>query len=808
MHALDGIRVLDFTQGMAGSLATMTLADFGAEVIRIEPREGDPWWSHPAYLVWNRNKKSIQLDLTDKKALDDLLKSADVLVESFGPGRADELGVGYDDVRSINPALVYASISAFGDRGPYSGYLATDGIVNAKSGRMRDQVGWHPDRPNYRAVNDTSYHTAMFTIQGILAALKVVWECGVGQRVSTSLLAGVTAPNNPWRWIEGDALPADTYPNQQSGAAILRGELVLDRKETDPYRAIPSQLCTECKDGRWIMHSHLQVNLFRTWLKTIGFGWTIDDERYSGAPTQFARDQDRIDLNLMIVARMKEKTAAEWRDIYRANPDVAGEIMQTTQEALHHEQYAIGGPSIEVDDPRVGKILQMGPIAKLSKTPAVVGRPAPYPGQDTADVLAAPPSTKAAPGRGSIPFQPLAGVVMIELASWLAAPWSGALLADLGARVIKVEPLTGDPYRRFETNEGMMRCNQGKESIALDLKTTAGREILYRLVKDADIVMHNFRPGVPERIGIDYTTLQDLNPALVYVYASSYGSAGPDSKRAAFNPTIGAFTGNSVFQSGAENSPIGDQSPDPISGSGVATSIMLGLAAKLRTGFGQYVETTMMGSVIQCNSDDALSYAGKPERRAPDSDQLGLEATYRLYQARSGWVFLSAVWDPEFVGLCHAIGLPELPSDERFATVADRYTNRYALADLLADVFTQKSAAEWEELLTAQGVGCVQADGPGHKRFLHEDPHTAEIQLMVPADEGPGPEGDGRTYFRHAPVVTFSETPCRPGNTFTPLGNDTRKILAELGYPDSDIEALLQQKAISPEGMTESEAVR
>jgi crotonobetainyl-CoA:carnitine CoA-transferase CaiB-like acyl-CoA transferase len=79
---------------------------------------------------------------------------------------------------------------------------------------------------------------------------------------------------------------------------------------------------------------------------------------------------------------------------------------------------------------------------------------------------------------------------------------------------------------------------------------------------------------------------------------------------------------------------------------------------------------------------------------------------------------------------------------------------------------------------------------------------------MVPADEGPGPEGDGRTYFRHAPVVTFSETPCRPGNTFTPLGNDTRKILAELGYPDSDIEALLQQKAISPEGMTESEAVR
>src|ERR1700737_2997816 len=174
-ETFQGIRILDFTQGMAGSLATMIFADYGAEVIRIEPSAGDPWWSHPAYLLWQRGKQSIDLDLATDDGLRNaraLIGSADVLVESYRPGEMSAMGLGYDATTEINPALVYVSISAFGQEGPYNHLRPYDAIVNAKSGRMRDQVGWQHLRPTFRAVNDTSYHTAMFTVQATVAALR------------------------------------------------------------------------------------------------------------------------------------------------------------------------------------------------------------------------------------------------------------------------------------------------------------------------------------------------------------------------------------------------------------------------------------------------------------------------------------------------------------------------------------------------------------------------------------------------------------------------------------------------------------
>ena len=218
---------------------------------------------------------------------------------------------------------------------------------------------------------------------------------------------------------------------------------------------------------------------------------------------------------------------------------------------------------------------------------------------------------------GGDPQRPLEGIVVLELAMHLAAPFSGALFGDLGARVIKVEPLAGDPLRTMATNENGIRATQGKESLAVDLKTTAGRDILHRLVAKSDVLIHNFRVGVPERLGADYETVRTIKPDLVYLYAGAYGSTGPNAKRAAFNPTMGALTGNSVFQSGEGNIPIGDQSADPIAGSAVGTAAMLGLIARLRTGKGQYLETTMMNSIVYCNSDDALVVRGQTAAAQP-----------------------------------------------------------------------------------------------------------------------------------------------------------------------------------------------
>jgi crotonobetainyl-CoA:carnitine CoA-transferase CaiB-like acyl-CoA transferase len=341
------------------------------------------------------------------------------------------------------------------------------------------------------------------------------------------------------------------------------------------------------------------------------------------------------------------------------------------------------------------------------------------------------------------------------------------------------------------TNENMIRAFQGKENISLNLKSEQGLAIFYELVKRADIVMHNYRPGVPERLKIDYETLKQIKPDLVYVYAGSYGAIGPDRFRAAFNPTMGAFSGNSVYQSGEGNKPKGDQSPDPIAGSGVGTGMMLGLAAKILTGKGQYIETSMMNSNVYCNSDDAFDYAGKPPRRVPDKAQLGLEATYRLYATAEGWIFIAAQFDSEFAALVRALGREDLLRDARFTGWKARIANREALGAELEPIFETRTADEWERLLTHADVGAVRADEASHVRYIHTDPQPRALGFMAMTqspeflDKAPG----GR-YWRHAPVVKFSDTPCEAGKPYEGPATHTRQVLRRLGYDDAAIDRL------------------
>ncbi len=798
-----GIRVIDLTQGMAGSLTTMILADYGAEVIRLEPPGGDPHWEHPAYLLWQRGKKSVAPDWESEEgraAVRRLVEGADIFIESLKPGEARKLGLGYEALHAANPALIYHSLAPFGQTGPYKDFKLSDGVVNAKSGRMRDQIGWQKHRPTFRAINDISYHTAMFTVQALCAALRVRAETGRGQKLEGSLLSGASAPNNNWRLFDGQEIPEDLYPGELSKEDVAKGILTADRHESDPETANPSQICPQTKDGRWIMHSHIQKDLFDAWIDAIGFSWIRDDERFKNAPA-IPNNEDRIALNRMIFDRFKEKTADEWRDVYRAHPDCAGETMQTTQDALHHEQFRANGHVVEVEDRRVGRMEQVGPFARMTETPARIDRAAPIPGQHTAEVLgeAPRPAPQIVP-RGGNPKKPLEGITVLECAGWLAAPFGGALLADLGATVIKVEPLTGDPYRRMPTNENMIRAFQGKKNIGLNLKSEEGLKLFYELVKRADVVMHNYRPGVPERLKIDYQTIKAINPDIVYVYASAYGMQGPDRFRAAFNPTMGAFSGNSVFQSGEGNKPKGDQSPDPIGGSGVATGMMLGLAAKVLTGKGQYIETSMMNSNVYCNSDDAFDYAGKPPRRVPDQAQLGLEATYRLYECSQGWAFLDVQFDDEFSAFAATVGRENLLADERYANWSSRYANRKALEAELEPVFRSRTADDWETLLLPKGIACVRADAASHVRFLHSDPQTRAMGFMVmtqsPEFADKAPEG---RYWRHAPAVRFSATPCVEALPYEGPATHTREVLQCLGLDDAAMQRLAKAKAIALE---------
>ena len=790
--ACAGIRVLDCSGGDAGSLATMVLADFGADVIVVERPGVD---RTPAELLLHRGKRSIVLDLddaTDREELQRLAPGFDVVI--------DDRGLALDELAARNPALVTCSVTGFGTSGPFAAVPADDALVMAKAGILRDQPGWEQDgkRPIYRSCPDGTYFAGMLAAQGILAALRARDLTGRGQHVDTSMLLAITCRQNPQvRWLlrEGEALPLD----KAASTEIVPDAINPLAHHRDPREVTLTGMLVQCADGRWIMHSLSEPHFFPAWIEAIGFGWIWDDDRFKGAPWQFPDDDAKVELVTSLQARMKEKTSAEWIELYLANGNVCADVIQTTQQALQHPQLAATDNLVELDDPRVGTMVQIGPLAKIAGAPGAVRGPAPVPGAHNAEVRAAavtPVRVHASDPR--LLRGPLDGITVVEAGYYYATPFASALLAELGARVIKIEPVAGDPYRLLGRGGGdpvtalghnnMVRAMQGKESIALNLKDPRGREIIHRLVADADLFVHSFRGKVPEALGIDEATLRAINPKLVYQYAASYGSTGPHAGQPAIDPVIAAFAGQTAHQTGDGNPPLRESGADPVAAAGHAVAMLLGLVAAQRTGEGQSVESSMIVSNIYLNYEDALAYDGKPRRLPVDSRQLGTGPTHRLYECAPS--------------SDDAPRLPHGNPDPRWIMlVADDDATRARLADVLGTTdlsidglsaaFLTRGAHEWESRLLGAGVGCVVADAASHFAFLYEDAHAQAIGMMTTAEH---PSLGGR-YHRYAPVLTFSDTPSL-ALAFCDLGEHSRALLAEHGYDEAAIDALAAEGVV------------
>ncbi len=792
---LDDIFILDLSEGPVGGMATMALADFGAEVVKVERPGGDPWRSLPNAPMWLRGKRSAVLDLTteaDRDSLARLAERADVVVTSTRPGKAEALGAGYEQLAARNPALVYCSITGFGAKGPYAAYPGYEAVVAARMGRMLTFSGVPPrDGPAYAALQAGSHATSQAAIHGILAALMARQESGRGQLVETSLLQALFAYDlgGLFRAQLGERFPA------------IFANLVMPPIPTLNYHAL------QTKDGRWLQFGNLLAHLFDNYLTAVGLEDIFADPDYEGTAAQWSEDA-RERLRDRMFARMLERTASEWMELFIEHGGVAATPFQSTQEALDDPDLVLNGHVVEREHPTLGPVRQIGPLARLTANPGEAGAAGPEPGEHTAAVLAeaegeaaaARPRSAATTAPATPPAgPPLRGVTVLEFATVIAAPLGAALLADLGARVIKVEPIGGDPFRGMGiASLGAARCNGGKESIALDLKSAEGQQIVQTLARSSDILIHNYRPGVPERLGISYETLKAIRPELVYVSVNGYGRHGPGAHRPSTHPIPGAGLGGALLQAGegvpavCESLPelretarrlfrANELNPDPNTSVVVASSALLGLYARRRFGHGQEVFVDMFGANAWANADDFISYAGKPPRLSPDADLYGLNATWRLYPTAEGWVFLGLATEQEWERFRDLVARPDLD--------AAREAGDVEVGSALAALFAERPADAWEALLASEGLGCVRADAAPVHEFIAWDDHVAANGMRVPTSNvNYGP------YERYGPLIAFSENMLEPGG-FPLAGQQGDAILEELGFA-SDAIADLRAKGI------------
>ena len=384
-------------------------------------------------------------------------------------------------------------------------------------------------------------------------------------------------------------------------------------------------------------------------------------------------------------------------------------------------------------------------------------------------------------GRGQGEGGALDGVKVVDLTSYIAGSYGAMMLADLGADVVKVEAIEGDSFRELS---GFYGWNRGKRSLAVNLKDPDGRAIVHRLARDADVVMENMRPGVVERLGVDYETLRALNPRLIYSSVTAFGSDGPYRDRPGFDPLLQAMGGLMTLQGFGEAPQYLRIAPTDYYCAALACqAILAALFVRERTGRGQRVQTSLLQAVLALQSGLVVDYPGHEVvyRSTP---------TYRLYQAGDHeWLFLAVGNQSFWVKLCKVIGREDLAQDPRFGSWVARRDNAEALMPLLESAFASKPAAEWVRILTDHDIPAALTQSL--QQFMR-DPAVLHHKMIVQYDH---PEL-GPLSLMGQPL-RFSETQAPDAGPPPTLGQHTTEVLRQAGYRDHEIAELRRRGVIA-----------
>ncbi|MEZ2131482.1 MULTISPECIES: CaiB/BaiF CoA transferase family protein [unclassified Sinorhizobium] len=701
--ALDDLRVVDFSDSIGGQYCGRLFADFGAEVILVEPEDGSPIRQAAPLSIdgdrislrfWHLNtgKRSVSLDRRMQEGrgrLEALLATADVAIlpEDFDA----------QEVEKVNSRCIAVSISAFGKDGPLALWRGPEIVLQALSGMMNNN-GEFEREPLYGVGERASFAAGIGAYIGALAALHARHVTNQGQIVSVDAAETAAAMCFPYVLRH-----------------IYNGSVHSRQDQTIPAGQV------KCRDGWvciWVYNHRWQAVCAALDMPEIEADVRFADPaiRRVNWDALFAIIQDRVaDLDAEDLVERLQQAQVIAAKAYRPS-----ELFGNAH--LNHRNYWQ-----KVD----GRVI-LGPPFRMSETPRRVRSGAPALGEANDMSAASFGERKALSATGRRPScRPLEGIRVIEVATAWAGPMAGRVLGYFGAESIHVESpnrvnswrlnkekpnpvnfpggVPGD--RPFDRSFLFNSQNVNKLSCILNLKTDEGQETLRRLVAVSDVLICNFRPGTLAKLGLDFDSLRKIKPDIIVAELPAFGREGPMSGYAALGPTMEMATGMSAMMGYRDGQPenTGPSYLDPIGGFNAAAAILTALHYRQRTGQGQYIEVPQVEAAMQLIGAELLQATETGIDPVPDGNSVETMVPHDAFPALGDdqWVVVAAENETQWQILCRLIGRTELAEDPRFATLAERLRNRDALTAILSDWTRHHDKHELAALLQNGGVAAA-----------------------------------------------------------------------------------------------------
>jgi crotonobetainyl-CoA:carnitine CoA-transferase CaiB-like acyl-CoA transferase len=778
VSALTGIRIVELAESVAGEYCGKLLADFGAEVIKIErPDRGSPTrvmapiigeGGRPersalfAYL--NTNKRSVTLDVSSADAIEVLHKiigTADAVVDDHAPAWAGA---------RQHPAVVFCSITPYGAQAPPE-------FQNAKSLNVFHSSGWgyhtpsHPDpaQPPLKGPGRflAGYEAGLDAALCIAASLLPRLHSGQGQYIDVSQQAVLAsrADSVLGRFITGEVTAQNTREDydQQGPAAFF------PCADGFVYLYVTSR-------NHWAGLKELMGQA--DWLDTFDDDWL----EFSVTPEKVTRFQQGF---------------ASW--VRGLNKDAAADAAQRVGVPLvpvkgaadlkNSPQYRHRGFFQNVTHPVLGTAAHAGVPYLMSASPARITSPAPALGQHTTEILAGLETPRPSPTAKSTQLNPpkalrggpLQGVRVVELTKVWAGPYAGKLLAMLGAEVIKVES-SGNPdemraYGGTDIDHApyFLSINPEVLSVELDLKSTADIDRLCDLIAQSDIVINNLRPGAMERLGLGYQQLASIKPDIISVSIKMWGNDGPLGYQTGYAPCFAALSGIASLVGYPGGPPLGTsiRYGDSTVGAAAAFAAVVALLHRDMTGEGQFVDLSAVETLSSMVGDCLLEQSLTAKRLGPNGNRHPDLCPHGCYPCRDGsWIAVAVADDAEWRRLCEVLGGAALLGDARYATMGARHRHAEALDAELAGLTRDHDAEELANRLRAVGVpACKSAtaiDVIGDQRLWDRELY----RFVTDHREGQRPIV--------GPSWRFARAPARIERGAPDLGEDTGYVLREI----------------------------